>query len=214
MGNLLVNIVPGIVETLPDGKTFVRPVRATTLESTDPATDKISKNIIRAKTAGDASLEISIEQTCGMFFIGSRVLDPGILINPNWSSVTAVFPNVNPPAKVEKAPVEGDERDAKRAAKTEAEAAEDKLKAEGADLKWTDVKTQKLTLEKSVDAGSAEITITVYGSRKFFLTASANSAMRLSIIRLASLSEGFSIQWSPDPDKNKDGKTRLALEVR
>ena len=91
-------------------------------------------------------------------------------------------------------------------------------------MKWTDGKRQKLTFEKVLDAGSkeingpgiaaAEIKIAAYGKRKFFVTAAPNSAMKLSNAKPASLSEGFSIQWSPDHDKDKDGKARLALEVK
>lgn len=224
LGNLLVYIDLGIVETLPDGKTTLHPVRADTLESTDPATDKLTRSIIRAKTAGDASIEITLEQARGIIFVGSRVLDPGTLKNPLRCSVITKFPNLNPPAPAPSAPAEGDEREAKRAAKKAAKAAEDKLKSDGVDLKWIDGKKQKLTFEKALDAGSvevngpgvsaAEIKISAYGSRKFFFTASANSAMKLSNATPASLTDGFSIQWSPDPAKDKDGNARLAIEVK
>ena len=224
LGNLLIHINFGIEETLPDGKIVSSPVRADTLETADPASDKLGKCIIRGKTAGTANLEITIEQSRGIVFVGSRVLDPGTLTNPIRCFVTAVFPNVNPPAMAANNPEEVNERDAKRAAKKEAKAAEDKLKDDSVDLKWTDGKRQKLTFEKVVDAGSkeingpgiaaAEIEIAAYGKRKFFFTAAPNSAMQLSSAKPASLSEGFSIQWSPNSDKDKDGKARLALEVR
>ncbi|MEY3897866.1 MAG: hypothetical protein RLZZ214_3387 [Verrucomicrobiota bacterium] len=224
LGNLLVYIKFGIEETLPDGKIVSNPVLADTLETADPALDKLGKCILRGKTAGNASLEITIEQSRGIVFVGSRVLDPSTLTNPIRCFVTAVFPNVNPPAMAANNPEEVNERDAKRAAKKEAKAAEDKLKGDSVDLKWTDGKRQKLTFEKVLDAGSkeingpgiaaAEIKIAAYGKRKFFVTAAPNSAMKLSNAKPASLSEGFSIQWSPDHDKDKDGKARLALEVK
>jgi hypothetical protein len=224
LGNLLINIDLGIEETLPDGTTVLKPVRADTIESDDPASDQLGKSIIRAKTVDDASLEITIEQSRGIVFIGSRVLDPGKIKNPVLGFVTVVFPNVNPPAKAASDHGELDERDAKRAAKKDAEAAEDKLKGDSVDLKSTDGKRQKITFDKVLDAGSkeingpgvaaAEIRISAYGKRKFFVTAAPNSAMELSNAKPASLSEGFSIQWSPDPEKNKDGKARLALEVK
>jgi hypothetical protein len=224
LGNLLIHIDLGIEETLPDGKTVLKPVRAVTIESADPATDQLGKSILRAKTVDDASLEITIEQSRGIVFIGSRVLDPGTIKNPVRGFVTAVFPNVNPPATVENNLGEVNERDAKRAAKKEAKAAEDKLKDDSVDLKWTDGKRQKLTFEKVFDAGSkeingpgiaaAEIKIAAYGKRKFFVTAAPDSAMQLSNAKPASLSEGFSIQWSPDPNKGKEGKARLAFEVK
>lgn len=224
LGNLLVYIKFGIEETLPDGKIVSSPVRADTLETADPASDKLGKCILRGKTAGNAAIEITIEQSRGIVFVGSRVLAPGTLTNPVRGFVTAVFPNVYPPATAENKEEEVNERDAKRAAKKDAKAAEDKLKGDSVDLKWTDGKRQKLTFEKVLDAGSkeingpgiaaAEIKIAAYGKRKFFVTAAPNSAIKLSNAKPASLSEGFSIQWSPDPDKDKDGKARLAIEVK
>jgi len=224
LGNLLIHIHLGIEETLPDGKTVLTPVRADTIESADPATDQLGKSIIRAKTVEDASLEIAIEQSRGIVFIGSRVLDPGKIKNPVRGFVTAVFPNVNPLVKAASDHGELDERAAKRAARKAAEAAEDKLKDDSVDLKWSDGTRQKLTFEKVLDAVSKEINgpgiaaveikIATYGKRKFFVNAAPNSAMKLSNAKPASLSEGFSIQWSPDSEKDKDGKARLALEVK
>ena len=156
LGNLLVYINFGIEETLPDGKIVSNPVRADTLETADPALDKLGKCILRGKTAGNASLEITIEQSRGIVFVGSRVLDPSTLTNPVRCFVTVVFPNVNPPAMAANNPEEVNERDAKRAAKKEAKAAEDKLKGDSVDLKWTDGKRQKLTFEKVVDAAGKD----------------------------------------------------------
>ncbi|MEY3898139.1 MAG: hypothetical protein RLZZ214_3660 [Verrucomicrobiota bacterium] len=223
-GSLDVVIGFGIIETLPDGKTTLRPIRVDTLESNDPATDKLSKSTLRAKTAADASLEITIEQARGVVFVGTRVLDPGTLKNPLRGFVTAVFPVTMPGAEAVKQQENLDERDAKRAAKKAAKEAEEKLKENVVDLKWTDGKRKRLTFAEVVDAGSqefngpgiaaAEIISAPYKGRRIFLTAAANSAMKLSNIKPASLSEGYSIQWSPDPAKDKDGKARLALEVK
>lgn len=222
--SLNVVITFGVVETLPDGKSNLIPVRSDTLESTDPATDKLSKCTLRAKTAGDASVELTIEQSRGIVFVASRVLEPGTLKNPLRGSVTAVFPVTTPAAGATTQQEGLDERATKRAAKKEAKEAEEKLKGNVVDLKWTDGKRKKLTFSEVVDSGSpeingpgiaaAEVIIEAYGGRKIHLTASPNSVMKLSNIKPASLSEGFSIQWSPDPAKDKDGNARLAFEVR
>lgn len=224
LGNLLIQVKFGIVETHPDGKTVFNPVRTDTLESEDPATDKPGKCVIRGKTAGDAVLEITVEQSRGIVFIGSRVLNPGTLTHPLCSSVTVDFPNVNRPESKENNDGDLSEREAKRAAKKKAKEAEDKRKEDNLSLKRTDGQRQKITFEKAVDAGSeeingsgiasAEVRIAAYGKGKFLFTASPESALRLSNTKPASLSEGFSIKWSPDPDKNKDGKARLAIEVK
>jgi hypothetical protein len=65
-----------------------------------------------------------------------------------------------------------------------------------------------------VEIASADVRIAAYGKGKFLFTASPESALRLSNTKALSLSEGFSIKWSPDPDKNKDGKARHAIEVK
>lgn len=224
LGNLLVQLKFGIVETQPDGKTVFLPLRTDTLESADPATDKLGKSVIRGKTAGDAVLEITIEQSRGIVFIGSRVLEPGAFTNPLRGSVTVGFPNVNPPAAPGNANGEINEREAKRAAKKKAKETEDRLKEDSLSLKRIDGQKQKVTFEKPVDAGSKEINgtgiastevkIAAYGKKRFFFTASPESLLMLSNTKPASLSEGFSIQWSPDPAKNKDGKARLAIEIK
>lgn len=134
------------------------------------------------------------------------------------------FPNVNPPAEPPANNDALDERDAKRAAKKQAEDAEDKLKDDEVTVKWTNGKRQSITFEKPVDAGTpefngpgitaAEVKIAAYGKKKFLFNASANSVMKISNPKLASLSEGFSLQWSPDPAKDQDGKARLVFEVK
>lgn len=224
LGNLLVFINLGIEETLPDGKVVSSPVQGNTLETTDPASDKLSKCILRGKTAGGASVELTIEQSRGIVFIGSRVLEPGTHTHPLRTTATVVFPNVNPAAMPPANNEALDERDAKRAAKKQAKDAEDKLKDDGVTVKWTDGKRQSITFEKPVDAGTpefngpginaAEVKIATYGKKKFLFNASSNSVMKISNPKPASLSEGFSIQWSPDPAKDKDGKARLAIEVK
>jgi hypothetical protein len=224
LGNLLVQLKFGIVETQPDGKTVFLPLRMDTLESADPATDKLGKSVIRGKTAGDAVLEITIEQSRGIVFIGSRVLEPGAFTNPLYGSVTIDFPKVNPPAAPGNANGGINEREAKRAAKKKAKETEDRLKEDSLSLKRIDGQKQKVTFEKPVDAGnkeingtgiaSTEVKIAAYGKKRFFFTASPESLLKLSNTKPASLSEGFSIQWSPDPAKNKDGKARLAIEIK
>jgi hypothetical protein len=224
LGNLLVYINFGIEETLPDGKIISSPMQGNTLETSDPASDKLSKSILHGKTAGNASVEITIEQSRGIVFVGSRVLEPGAHTHPIRTTATVVFPNINPPAKPPASDEALDERDAKRAAKKEVKDAEDKLKDDGVTVKWTDGKRHSITFEKPVNAGTtdfngpgitaAEVKIATYGKKKFLFNASPNSVMKISNPKPASLSEGFSLQWSPNPEKNKEGKARLAIEVK
>jgi hypothetical protein len=224
LGNLLIHLKFGIVATQPDGKAVFLPIRADTMETTDPATDKLGKSVIRGKTEGDAVLEITFEQSRGIVFVGSRVLEQGSVTHPHCGSVTVVFPNVNPPGGAESANGELNEREAKREAKKKAKEAKQRLKEDELSLKRTDGQRHKIKFVDAVDAGSKEINgtgiasaearISAYGKRKFLFTASPESAMKLSNPKPASLSEGFSIQWSPDSGKNKDGKARIAIEIK
>jgi hypothetical protein len=45
-------------------------------------------------------------------------------------------------------------------------------------------------------------------------TAGTGSAMDLWNAKEQPLHEGFSINWKADPAKDKDGKARLAIEVK
>lgn len=214
----------GIEETLPDGKTIVRPLEGASLESADPATDKLTKVVIRGKSEGNASLEITVEQSRGIIFLGGRVLDPGIFKNPLRCSVTTTFPSVMPNHGDEPKSENLDDRSAKRAAKEQEKANEKKLKGDSISLKWTDGKKLNLTFEKKMDAGTkelngpgiaaAEIKISDYGKKMVVLNASPNSVMEISNPSAAPLAAGFSIRWVPDTAKDVDGKARLAFEVK
>jgi hypothetical protein len=144
LGNLLIHVHIGIMETHPDGKTVFHPVRADTLDSTDAATDKLGKSVMRGKTAGDAVIEITLEQSRGVVFMGGRVLEPGTLAHSLGASITVVFPNVNPPEGAEIHGEELNEREAKRAAKKLAREAEDRLKDDSLSLRGLDGQRKKI----------------------------------------------------------------------
>ena len=67
----------GIEEIMPDGKIQWLSILPESLESTDPATDKLEKAVIRGKVTGGAAFEATIEGARGIFSIGGRVTDPG-----------------------------------------------------------------------------------------------------------------------------------------
>ena len=110
------------------------------ISAADPATDKLTKVVIRGKSEGTASLEITVEQSRGIIFLGGRILDPGLFKNPLRCSFTATFPNVIPNYGGEPKSENPDDRSAKRAAKEQEKADEKKLKEASLSLKWTDGK--------------------------------------------------------------------------
>lgn len=214
----------GIEETLPDGKTIVRPLETGSLETADPATDKLTKVVIRGKSEGNASLEITVEQSRGIISLGSRVMDPGTFKNPLRCSVATTFPRVMTNRGSEPKSGISDDRSAKRALKEQEKADTKKLKEDSLSLKWTNGKKRKMTFEKKMDAGTkeingtgiaaAEIKISDYGKKTVVLNASTNSVMEISNPVSGSLGAGFSLRWVPDMAKDVDGKARLAVEVK
>lgn len=214
----------GIEETLPDGKTIVRPLDGASLESSDPATDKLTKVVIRGKSEGDASLEITVEQSRGIISLGGRVMDPGIFKNPLRCAVTMTFPSVMPNHGSEPKSGNSDDRSAKRELKEQEKADAKKLKEDFLGLKWTNGNKLKMTFEKKMDAGAREINgpgiaaveikVSDYGKKTVVLNASPNSLMEISNPVAGPLAAGFSLRWVPDMAKDVDGKARLAFEVK
>ncbi len=199
-----------VEEIRPDGKITVKKVQPKSLESAQPATEKLEKVVLRGKVTGDASFELTLEQVRGVVSVGGRVLDSGTLTkNPLRFSIRIKFPS----------PYRYDKRRDKR----EQKAFEKKIEDDRLDLTWSDGKRKKQSFDEKVDASSkelngsgiaaAEIEISAYKGRKFEFIASQNSTIALSNEK-GPLHEGFEIQWLPDPAKDPQGKARLSLEVR
>ena len=53
-----------------------------------------------------------------------------------------------------------------------------------------------------------------YEGRRFEFTADEGSAIRSRAARGKPLVEGFTIHWRPGPDKDKEGRARLTLEIK
>ena len=170
-----------------------------------------SETFARIKSKGDAAFEITIEQKRGTILVGGRVLDPGSLTNSPRVALRADYIAPYPYAKEDQDEVTG-------------KAFQKKIKGDNITLKRTDKKVVKLAMNEEVDAkseavtgsGIAEATIDIcsYDGRKFTFMAAPNSAISLSNKQPQPLRKGFSIHWKPDPAKDPDGKSRLAILVR
>ncbi len=205
----------GIEETLPDGKTLLRPIKPETIESAQAPNGNFDKTVLTAKVNGDAVVEATFEQIRGVISVGGRVLEPGPLVkNPLRFAARMYFPTPYPHD------LPGEKPDDKKVVK----AFEEKIKNDRIDLKWTDGKRKKLTFSEDVDTSSAEINgpgiaaaeieVSVCAGKKFLLTSSPNTAMKLSNAKPAPLYRGFTLLWSPDPAKNQDGKARVSIELK
>ena len=201
----------GIEETMPDGRVVMRQIKPETLESSDKPTSKFEKTTIRGKTTGDAAFEATIEIIRGTIHIGGRLTDPGTLTkNPIRFAVVTRFPSAY--------------RKENPSGKREEKAFQEKIEDDHIALKWTDGKRLKQSFEKEVDAGSAELNgpgisqalveITAYRGRKYEFAAPENTSMRLRNTKPGPLHTGFSIIWSPNPEKDPEGKSRFTIEIK
>lgn len=233
-----------VEEVMPDGKISTKQIKKETLASAQPATDKLEKAVITGKVTGDAAFEATIEQARGIISIGGRITDKGTLVkNPIRFAVRLKIPNAYPKADIEVKKEDADkeatkeERRAERKAKREAEkkntgkksgSSKEDIKEKIADdrieMKWTDGTRKKQVMNTEVEASSKdingpgiagmEIEISAYQGKKFLFIASPDSAMKLSNDKPGALFQGFAITWTPDAEKDKDGKARLNLEVK
>lgn len=201
-----------VMETLPDGKLVVKALRPETLESKDPASSKFTTASFRAKVAGDASFEVTIENDRGEVSLSGKLLDPGQLKNPLQFGIRVIFPNGYPYASLK--PVGQKAQDA----------FDEKTKDDRLQLKWANGKGVKLPLKETADASSKEVTgpgvvalsyeVSSHHGRKVELIASEDSFFTLSNTAGKPLNEGFSAIWLVDPVKDPAGRARLSFEVK
>lgn len=204
----------GVEETLPDGKTLLRAIKLETLESAQTPNGNFEKTVLTGKVNGDAVVEATFEQARGLISVGGRVIEPGTLKNPLRFTARLYFPTPYPHD------LDIDKSTDKKAVKT----FEEKIKNDRISMKWTDGKGKKLGFSESVDAttteingpgiSAAEIEVSLSAGKKFTLTSSANTAMKLWNAKPAPLYRGFTFHWSPDPAKNVDGKARISIELK
>jgi hypothetical protein len=206
-----IKIQVGIEEDMGNGKVVMRQIKTETLKSKEPATDKLEKVVVTGMTTGDAAFELNIEQVRGLIFIGGRMTDPGTLTkNPVNFGIRVKIPSLYKHS----APT-GKKGEKEFGKKTE----DDELR-----IKWTDGGKVKQTLMDAVLATSGEINgpginsveleSAAYRGRSYVFTAGPNSAISLWNSGSKPLHEGFSINWKADAAKDKDGKARLAIEVK
>ena len=217
---IVIPIQIGLEETLPGGRTRLLGILPETLESSDPATDKLKNTVIRGKVTGGAAFEATIEESRGIVSIGGRVTDPGTTTrNPLGFSVFTRIPyffghvEKDTPAKLKEF--------------------EESIKNDYIQMKWINGKRHKELLTASVDAGSpemsgpgiasAELGLTAFQKNTFLMSASENTSLRIANARSPAnrstktgspLYEGLLIHWTADAAKDPRGRARLAFEVK
>jgi len=200
-----------IQEVAPDGKATTKKIKLESLKSTERVTDKLVNVAFTGNVTGDASFEVRIEQQRNMISIGGRMLTPGTL-NQNQLRFAILVKFPDPYFY------------AVKSGKKEGKAFEKTIVRDRIDLKWADGKHKKAKLDENVDAiikegngaglASAEIEISSYKGKKFEFACSPNALMNFSSDQPAALHEGFTLVWTPDANKDPDGKARLSFDVK
>lgn len=200
-----------VQETSPEGKITSKKIKLESLESKDSATDKLVKTTIHGKITGDASFEVVIEQQHNVISIGGRLLEPGTLKKDQLGfSISVKIPDPY--------------LSASKAGMKEQKSFKKIIDKDRVDLKWADGKRKKAKLDETVAAitkegngagiTSAEIDISSYKGKKIELVSTPNATMSLPKDVATPLYEGFTMVWTPDVDKDPDGKARLSFEVK
>lgn len=213
--NSVLTIQVGIEEVLPDGTAEMKVLKPETLKSEQAPTEKFERLVIQGQVSAEAVFEAVIEEKSGIISIGGRVLDKGKFTkNPIRFAVRAKMPNLHPTVNDEWV-----KSDPKKAAAFFKRIEDDTLQ-----LTRIDGKRLVQKFDKPVDTASAdvsgsgisriEITMNNFTNRKFLFNASENSRMTLSNTNAAPLYRGFAMNWTPDVEKDKDGKARFSFMVK
>lgn len=203
---LTLTFTVSVEETLPDGKIITRKIQPATLESAGDATDKLEKSTIRGQVTGGASFELHFENHRGVTSVGGRLTDRG----PNAQNPMRLVIRINVP-RVYK----GSQTTRSFKQRTE----DDRVT-----IRWTDGKRRKLTPNDKVRADSEEINgpgiseirvdLAGYQGKRIEFSATENSRITLWNRTFQKLHNGFTINWSPDPEKDPDAESRLSFRIR
>jgi len=213
-----VKIIPNLQETLPSGKIVNKRLDTESLETSDASTDKLQKTTYRAKITGDASFEVTVEQQRDIIYLTGRPLESGTIKNPLSLVFSIAIPDLYP------GKLEPDGALSDREKKREAKALANKLKGDRISLKWTDGKSLRRDTTEGADAdpkdyngpgiAGLELDCMVFRKRKLLINASPGTEMTISKPESSEFYKGFQVQWAVNPDKDPDGKARLAIQMR
>jgi len=179
------------------------------LNSSQPASDKLEKAVIHGKTTSDVSFELVLEQARGVISISGHVLDSGTLPK---NSIRLGARMIVPFYYKQEKPLEGKEE----------KAFQKKIANDHLELKTVDGKHKKQLFASEVDASSntfnepaiSEVKIevpSIYGTRKLEIVASPTTSITFKNEK-TQLWKGFTMTWVSDPLKDPEGKARLTIE--
>ncbi len=203
-----IDVTIAIEETQPDGKVVQRKVQSDSLESAQAATNQPENVVIRGKVTGDATFEMTVSESHGTIALGARLVDQGKLTkNPLKLSVRIKFPDAYPSRKADPTKQE--------LKKWEKETSGDRVQLALANNKREKLDPSEAEPEKLAEVAKAGVTaarveFSTYKDRRIEITAPAGTAMTLAPDSGKPLRDGFTLDWTPDPE----GAKRLTIQVK
>jgi hypothetical protein len=212
-------IQPSIMETQADGNDLSRVFLANSLETKDVPAARLTKTSYRGKADNDAVMEVAVEASRGLIFLGGRILDKGKSTLPQHAVISIPMHEVYNGEKNRIAQIE----EAKEKEK-EQKVFEKKIRNDSISLRLAGGKRLKHKLQEPVEAlnelikGAAieqvELEYAAYPDHKFLFTAAPDSEITLEAGKGAPLQMALTIRWKSNPEKDPEGKARLALQVK
>lgn len=213
------NIEPSIVETQPGGNEIPRRLVANTLETNEAPAARLTKTSYRGKADNGAVMEAAVEASRGVIFLGGKILEKGQGMNPQHVGFAIPMHHVyngdtNRIAEIENAEEKEEEQ----------KAFMKKTRNDSISLRLAGGKRLKYKMQEAIGPlneqikGAAieqvELEYAAYPDHKFLFTAAPGSQITLVAGDGTPLHKSLSIGWKSNPEKDPEGKARLALQVK
>jgi hypothetical protein len=213
------NIQPSIVETQPDGNDLARGLMANSLETKDAPAARLTKTSYRGKADNDAVMEAAVESSHGMIFLGGKILANGKSTNPQHVRFAIPLHHLYNGDKSRIAEIENAEDKQKQQKEFNKKTRNDSIS-----LRLAGGKRLKYKMQEPIEAlneqikGAAieqvELEYAAYPDHKFLFAAAPNSQITLEAGKGVPLHTALTIHWKSNPEKDPEGKARLALQVK
>jgi hypothetical protein len=196
-----------VEETAPGGKVVAHQPNPASLTSTDKPLEKAGTVKFAGKVSGDAAFEVTVSTDGKTVRVGGRLTDPGKAKNPQRFIVRTTLTE----------PYKGSDVLDKEFQR--------RIKKDEMRVERIGGKPDKLEFGEPLDTTSEEVNgkeglslvrfeMDAYRGRRFEFTADEGSSLRLSNKKKQALADGFSIDWTPDPAKDPEGKKGVTIEVK
>lgn len=213
------NIQPSIVETQPGVSEIPRGLIANSLETKEEPAARLTKTSYRGKADNDAVMEAAVEASRGVIFLGGKILEKGKSMNPQHVRFAIPVHHVYVGEKNRIAAIENVEDKEKQQKEFNK-----KIRNDSISLRLAGGKRLKFKMQDPIETLNAQIKGTpieqveleyaAYPDHKFLFTAAPNSEIALEAAKGTPLHTTLSIHWKSNPEKDPEGKARLALQLK